>query len=120
MPHESNLSSTNFKYMVLRPWVAAQPVYFTDSNRVILPVDEPISASNEISVGESRTIKASSYQLSSGTYPAVGYWTDYSLDTVIKPSTNAACYAEYDIQEPTPEPDPEPEPTPDPEEPVEP
>lgn len=42
------------------------------------------------------------------TYPAVGYYTDYSLEHVIKPSTNAACYAEADIQEPTPEPDPEP------------
>ena len=54
------------------------------------------------------------YTLSSETYPSIGYWTDYSLETVIRPSENARCYAEQEVT------DPEPEPTPDPEEPVEP
>lgn len=52
--------------------------------------------------------------LSSYTYPAVGYWTDYSLDTVIRPSENAHCYAEQEMSDPEPEPDPEPTPDPDP------
>ena len=41
--------------------------------------------------------------LSTITCPGVGYYVDYRKDTVIYPSTNAACYAERDIEEPTPE-----------------
>ena len=72
----------------------------------------------EITFKENTYIRGKNPVLSSDTYPAVGYWTDYSLDTVIRPSENAHCYAEQEVTDP--EPDPEPEPTPDPEEPVEP
>ena len=63
---------------------------------------------------KNKIIGKKNYELSAEIYPAVGYWTDYSLDTVIRPSENAHCYAEQEVT------DPEPEPTPDPEEPVEP
>lgn len=120
----SDLSSANFTYIYLYPAANRynyNRIYFIDSAYNIIPQDELITVSSEISVGITRTYRLkspSSIVYGWRTYPAVGYYTDYSLDTVIKPSTNAACYAEADIQEPTPEPDPEP--TPDPEEPVEP
>ena len=81
-----------------------------------MPDDELISASSEISVQKLISVRYSNTNpiiLSSRTYPAVGYWTDYSKDTVIRPSTNAGCWGERDFVEPTPEPEPEPEPTPE-------
>lgn len=68
-----------------------------------MPSYEPIVVSSEISVGLTWSSKVNTVTLSSVTYPAVGYWTDYSLEHVIKPSTNAACYAELDIEEPVEE-----------------
>ena len=78
-----------------------------------MPYDEPIVATDEVSC-ITRVYVKRTYTLSSETYPSIGYWTDCSLDTVIRPSENAHCYAEQEVT------DPEPEPTPDPEEPVEP
>lgn len=78
---------------------------------VVLPKDEPIVVTGPVSIVQTVGVRQGS-TLSSYTYPAVGYWTDYSLDTVIRPSENAHCYAEQEVTDP--------EPTPDPEEPVEP
>lgn len=118
--HANDLSNTNFAKMVLTPWNNSRPVYFLNDQNEIILEDELITVSALTRVCETLYVKRNGNSISSYTYPAIGYWTDYSLDTVIKPSTNAACFAEADIQEPTPEPDPEPEPTPDPEESVEP
>ena len=96
-----------------------QKIWFQNSTEErILEPDEPIIVTEEITFKENTYIRGKNPVLSSDTYPAVGYWTDYSLDTVIRPSENAHCYAEQEVTDP--EPDPEPEPTPDPEEPVEP
>lgn len=67
-----------------------------------MPYDEKISATEEVSCVTSKTVKRTT-TLSSETYQSIGYYTDYALDTVIKPSMNASCYAERDIEEPTPE-----------------
>lgn len=83
--------------------------FYNSSTGTYLQPDEPVIVSSELSIGINTTVRRTGYVLSSETYPSVGYYTDYQMDTLIKPSTNAACYAEYDIAEPTPE-EPEEEP----------
>ena len=83
-----------------------------------MPKDELIVVTGPVSLGKTQAYKSNGVAtLSSYTYPAIGYYTDYSLDTVIRPSENAHCYAEQEVSDPEPEPtpDPEPEPEPDPE-----
>ena len=111
--HNNDLSNANFKNVALTPWNSSRPVYFLDNNGIVISEDEPIIATGQVRVCKNDYVGRFSSQLSSFTYPAVGYWTDYSLDTVIRPSENAHCYAEQEVT------DHEPEPTPDPEEPVE-
>ena len=43
-------------------------------------------------------INKKNYTLSTDEYPAVGYWTDYQVDTLIKPAQSTSPYAtiEYD------------------------
>lgn len=80
-------------------------MYFYDQDR-LLPYDEQISATEEISVYITKMVKTNnknSIMISAVPYPSIGYWTDYSLEHIIKPSTNAACYAELDIEEPVEE-----------------
>lgn len=113
MPHASQADNINIKRIDVRKWITNKPVWFMDKNNKILPSDEPIVVTGPVSILRTVNSKRNA-TLSSFTYPAVGYWTDYSLDTVIRPSENAHCYAEQEVT------DPEPEPTPDPEEPVEP
>ena len=114
----NDLSNANFQNVALRPWNSNRPVYFLDNNGIVIPEDEPIIATGQVRVCKNDYVGRTGSQISSFTYPAIGYYTDYSLDTVIRPSDNAHCYAEQEVADPTP--DPEPEPTPDPEEPVEP
>lgn len=116
-PHASQEDNINIKRIDVRKWDINKPVWFMDKNDKILPSDEPIVVTGPVSILRTVSTKNNA-TLSSYTYPAVGYWTDYSLDTVIRPSDNAHCYAEQEVVDPTPDPDPEP--TPDPEEPVEP
>ncbi len=52
-------------------------------------------------------VKRTGVVLSSYSVPTVGYYSDYSLDTQIRPDTNAPCWAEKDIPEPEPEPEQE-------------
>lgn len=109
-------ANINITRITLMPWNTEQPVYFSTENDGggILPKDEPIVVTGPVVFGRTFQYKGNSATLSSYTYPAIGYYTDYALDTVIRPSENAHCYAEQEVT------DPEPEPTPDPEEPVEP
>lgn len=122
----NSLSNTNFGLIKFTPWIPTQKMSFytqvTGGTR--LPEDELITASAEVSVYTNQTLRVnstSSIVISSDTYPAVGYYVDYSKDTVIRPSTNAGCWGERDIVEPTPEPDSEPDSEPEttPETPVE-
>lgn len=98
---QNSLSNTNFDRIYFAPWNPMQQIFFgKDESGEFLPVDEPIVASSEISVLGPETVKTSNANtivLSTETYPAVGYYTDYSMNTIINPSQNAACYAEYDI-----------------------
>ena len=111
-PTPQTQANINVDRIMLKPWITEQPVLFGASG-VILPKDKPIVVTGPVSITQLVGVRQGS-TLSSYTYPAVGYWTDYSLDTVIRPSENAHCFAEQEVTAP------EPEPTPDPEEPVEP
>ena len=118
--NNTDFSLTNLDRIVYIPQNPAKQLWFYNANGRMND-DELISVYTSCDVGRNVAVKKTG-SLSSFTYPAVGYWTDYSLDTVIRPSENAHCYAEQEVADPEPEPtpDPEPEPTPDPEEPVEP
>ena len=109
----AELSNANFDRIVVTPWNKDTPVWFYRNNG-ILDKDQLIVVTGPVNFYKNKIIGKKNYELSAEIYPAVGYWTDYSLDTVIRPSENAHCYAEQEVT------DPEPEPTPDPEEPVEP
>ncbi len=110
-PHASSEDNINIKRITIRKWDTDRPVLFsTQSNGGdILPEDELIVATGPVSIMRLVSSRRNA-TLSSYTYPAVGYWTDYSLDTVIRPSENAHCYAEQEVSDPTPDPEPE-EPT---------
>jgi len=101
------------------PEFTEQPVLFMGSEtNKWLSKDEPIIVTGPVTFGKTTTVKTNAV-ISAYNYPAVGYWTDYSLDTVIRPSENAHCYAEQEVSDPTPDPEPEPDPdpTPDPDDP---
>ena len=113
---QNSLSNINITRIRLTPWNSDTPVWFATDNvgGGILPKDEPIVVTGPVAIVKVTGVKQGS-TLSSYTYPAIGYWTDYSLETVIRPSENAHCYAEQEMSDPEPEPDPEPTPDPDPE-----
>ena len=102
-------ANINIRRIVLTPWNTEQPAWFVTENdgSGILPKDEPIVVTGPVAITRIVAVRQGS-TLSSYTYPAVGYWTDYSLDTVIRPSENASCYAEQEVSDPEPTPDPEP------------
>ena len=104
-------SLTNLDRIAYVPKNPSKQLWFYNANG-IMNDDELISVYTSCDIGRTVTVKKTG-SLSSFTYPAVGYWTDYSLDTVIRPSENAHCYAEQEVSDPTPDPEPEPEPTPE-------
>ena len=112
-PTPQTEANINVRRITLAPWNTEWPVQFmagqSDADLSALPKDEPIVVTGLVSLVKTTQVKQGS-TLSSYTYPAVGYWTDYSLETVIRPSENAHCYAEQEVTDLTP----------DPEEPVEP
>lgn len=57
--------------------------------------DELLVVSEEIQFGTLNTVRMSGYVLSTDTYPAIGYYTDYQLDTLVKPSDNAPYDGNY-------------------------
>lgn len=87
--------TTNFGALAIAPWNTEQPVYFYDTNNKYLEVNTPISVDGEVEVIEHYTVKCTSYTKESHTYPAVGYYTDYQLDTLVKPSDNAPYDGNY-------------------------
>lgn len=104
-PSTQTAANINISRIILAPWNTEQPVYFATENDGggILPKDEPIVVTGPVSITQLAGVRQGS-TLSSYTYPAVGYWTDYSLETVIRPSENAHCYAEQEVTDPEPEP----------------
>ncbi len=74
-----------------------QQMWFGMNGEWLSP-DEPLVATEEISCGHNVSVKATSANaivLSSETYPAIGYYTDYQLDTLVKPSDNAPYDSNY-------------------------
>ena len=63
-----------------------------------IPQDEPLIVNEEVAFGLKtavRTSNKSTIVLSSETYPAIGCYTDYQMDTLIRPSPNAPYDGEY-------------------------
>lgn len=87
--------TTNFAKLVIAPWNTEYPVWFYDANDNPLEVNTPISVDDEVEVIERVAVKCTSYTKESHTYPAVGYYTDYQLDTLVKPSDNAPYDGNY-------------------------
>lgn len=114
--------------------------FFNQTEERHLEPDEPIIVTEEITFKGLKVIKGKNPVLSSETYPAIGYYTDYQLDTLVKPSDNTPYDGNYvepvkEIEvdgvkfvpttlsvdgveykvlaeaQPAPEPEPEPEPT---------
>lgn len=87
----------NFNRVIITPWNPYKQIWFANSDGN-LPDDELIVATQEVDIGKSYMIKGRTYTLSSYTYPAVGYYTNYQVDTLIKPAQNTSPYAtiEYD------------------------
>lgn len=57
--------------------------------------DEPLIVTEETEVGTNTQVRQTGYELSTDTYPAIGYYTDYQLDTLVKPSDNAPYDGNY-------------------------
>lgn len=58
--------------------------------------DEDIIVTEGNAFSTTKVIKGKNEVLSTTTYPVVGYYTDYQLDTTIKPSVNAPYDGEYE------------------------
>lgn len=69
--------------------------FFNQTEERSLEPDEPIIVTEEITFKGLEAIKGKSPVLSSETYPAVGYYTDYQMNTLIKPSDNAPYDGNY-------------------------
>lgn len=102
-PHVSSEDNINIKRITITKWNTARPLWFSTQSdgSGILPEDELIVATGPVSIVRIVQAKRNA-TLSSYTYPAVGYYTDYALDTVIRPSENAHCYAEQELTDPEP------------------
>lgn len=88
--------TTNFKHILIQPWNTERPVLFLDANNHLIEANVPISVDGHVEVVGHKTIKCTSYTKESHTYPAFGYYTDYQLDTTIRPSVNAPYDGEYE------------------------
>lgn len=135
----TNINITEFR-------VSSTGEYEFRRNNEPIPENEPIIVTGDVEIVRAAQGRRNAV---TGTYdyPAFGEYTDYQLDTTIRPSVNAPYDGEYEeplteievdgvkfvpttltidgveykvLAEEQPTPDPEPEPTPDPEEPVEP
>lgn len=93
----------NFNRIVLTLWNPNQQILFGYQENSSTPVvylspDEPLIVNEEIAFGNTTYVKTAnknSIVLSSETYPAIGYYTDYQLDTLVKPSDNAPYDSNY-------------------------
>lgn len=87
----------NFDRIILTLWNPNRQIWFGANGEWLSP-DEPLIVNEEVAFGLTtavRTSGKSTIVLSSETYPAIGYYTDYQMDTLIKPSTNAPYDGEY-------------------------
>ena len=115
--HADDYSNANFGLMVINPSRNGNELYFYTGKSAAdkgdrLPDDALIVATGPVRIMGNVAAKRNP-TISSYTYPAIGYYTDYTQEAVIRPSTNAPCWGERDFAWPEPEPEPEPEPTPE-------
>lgn len=68
---------------------------YVDDEPIVMGPDEDIIVAEGNYFYVSWSIKASAIETTTTTYPAVGYYTDYQMDTTIKPSFNAPYDGEY-------------------------
>ena len=93
----------NFNRIQIRLWDPNQKIWFgtqlnSGGKANWLSPDEPLIVNEEIAFGNIvnvKTSKPNSIVLSSETYPAIGYYTDYQMDTLVKPSDNAPYDGNY-------------------------
>lgn len=88
----------NFNRISITLWNPNQQIWFHREDGVALSPDEPLIVNEEITFGKTqnvRTANKNSIVLSTETYPAIGYYTDYQIDTLIKPSDNAPYDGNY-------------------------
>lgn len=92
----NSMSSANFQTIILEP-SNQQQIRFRDRAGTPLSPDTLLTVSAETNAGVTISYRSGA-TLSSITYPSVGYWTDYSYDTTIMPTTDAHPFAERDIE----------------------
>lgn len=68
----------------------------TDNSIKWFSSDEPLIVTEETEFGTNTYVRTTGYVLSTDTYPAIGYYTDYQMDTLIKPSSNAPYDGNYE------------------------
>lgn len=63
----------------------------------MLPQDTLISVDGHVEIIQEMQVKQQGLQISSYTYPAVGYYVNYQSDTLVKPSPNANAFSEIEV-----------------------
>ena len=114
----TDFEKANFDRIHIISWNPHQQLFFQESlndDARNLPPDEMLVVTEDITLYKNTPVKtanANSIVISSETYPAIGCYTDYQMDTTVMPTTNAHCYAECDfvVDEPSDEPSDEPTP----------
>lgn len=100
-PYNTDGSKINFSRIYIQPWNPVQQVFFQHADGSQFAPDELIIATEDAVIGKTEAYKTShggTATLSSTPYPAVGYYTNYQVDTLIKPAQSTSPYAtiEYD------------------------
>lgn len=98
IPTAATADRANFNRISLTLWNPNQQIWFHREDGVPLSPDEPLIVNEEIAFGDTvyvRTANKNSIVLSSETYPAIGYYTDYQMDTLVNPSDNAPYDGNY-------------------------
>lgn len=92
--------NVNFFKIGLMPLNKEWPVWFYDGtvqNPILLPQDTLISVDGHVEIIQEMPVKQQGLQISSYTYPAVGYYVNYQSDTLVKPSPNANAFSEIEV-----------------------
>jgi hypothetical protein len=101
IPATNNEGKANFDRISINLFNPQQQLWFgkLENNEIKwLSPDEPLVVTEEVAFGGLTAVKttnANTIVISSDTYPAIGYYTDYQMDTLVKPSVNAYYEGEY-------------------------
>ena len=99
----TDFEKANFDKIQIMPWNPQQQLFFQESlnggaDGRTLPIDELLVVTEDITFYRNvavKTTNANTIVISSETYPAIGYYTDYQIDTLVKPSDNAPYDGNY-------------------------